>query len=229
MSDVPDRRRHVRIAPNGSVVLRGRGTEQLGRIANLSEAAVFVRLPTTAWQRAGAVELELRLDAASGAWLHIPGQIVRGSRDGVAVTFDECPEELRSTIRGLVSISEARARAMALVLVDSHEGRRAATAAGFRNAGCTVVEAATPLEAIVRLGEAAFEPDVIAVAASQPSSTADELRRFLLRAHPDARVVVLADDVLEPDGIARWLSVDNHEADLGRGVRDALIARPPRR
>ena len=122
--------------------------------------------------------------------------------------------------------SRADARIITVVLIDADPQRSSAMAAGFRATGCSVIEATTPLEAIVRLGESSFEPDIIAVADSQ-TDDADEMRAFVDREHPDARLITIGDEIFQPDGFANWLSSANPDADLAARVREALVA--PRR
>ena len=120
------------------------------------------------------------------------------------------------------SASQEHRRVRTIVLVDATPERRALIADAFRAAGCAVFEVSTPLEAIVRLGESAFEPELIAIADSLPSSTSDHLRHFVERAHPRAKLVIIGDDVLGPAGDARWLSSTAPEAELIERVRDLL-------
>ena len=44
----PERRRHVRIAPKGTVMLTVLGLTQRGRIADLAEGGIFVLTPASA-------------------------------------------------------------------------------------------------------------------------------------------------------------------------------------
>ena len=112
---------------------------------------------------------------------------------------------------------------MSVVLIDGHTERRWAIAEGFRATGCAVIEASTPLEAIVRLGESSFEPDVIAVADSYPTSEAEEMRVFVERDHPNVKLVTIGDALIEPDGIAHWLSSADPGSDLPDRVREVLV------
>src|SRR5205814_3996243 len=110
------------------------------------------------------------------------------------------PAVLLHMIDQIATAARARDRVLAVVLIDTHAQRRSAMAAGFRATGCNVVEAATPLEAIVRLGESSFEPDVIAIADSDPPTAADDMRAFVERDHPRSKVITIGDELLEPDG-----------------------------
>jgi CheY-like chemotaxis protein len=224
-----ERRRYPRIAPKGAIVFRAAGHEHRGRLANLSEGGAYVltQLTTPARLLARTVEVEIRFDAGHGEWLRATGHLARINGDGAAVIFETLAPALLRAIDELSSASRARARVISVVLVDTDDQRRAAMSAGFRATGCTVVEVATPLEAIVRLGESTFEPDIIAIADSHPSEAADQMRAFVERDHPSAKLITIGDELLEPNGLAIWLSSADPNADLSSRVREALVT--PRR
>src|ERR1043165_356212 len=90
--------------------------------------------------------------------------------------------------------------------------------------GCDVLEGATQLEAIVRLGESHFEPDIIAVANTQPVAAADEMREFVERYHPSSMLVAIGPQLLDPAGLANWLSENTPPADLPVRIRELLFA-----
>lgn len=223
-----ERRRDMRIAPKGTVQLRAGEHQQHGRIANLSASGAYIHTNVTVPERflGRHADIELRLDAGTAEWLRATGRIVRVHGDGVAIAFDLLAAPLVRMIDEISTASRARARIIAVVLIDADPQRRSAMAAGFRLTGCSVIEAATPLEAIVRLGESSFEPDVIAVADSQ-SDDADQMRAFVEREHPNAKLITIGDEIFQPDGFANWLSSANPNADLPVRVREALVA--PRR
>jgi hypothetical protein len=108
------------------------------------------------------------------------------------------------------------------VLIDASPERSGPIAEAFRAAGCVVFEVSTPLEAIVRLGESQFEPDLIAIADSVPSPTADELRRFAELEHPSAKLVTLGGDDVAPPDPTHWLSTSGSRDDLIARIRDLL-------
>jgi len=220
-----ERRRHHRISPKGAVILNVTGDPQQGRLGSVSVGGAFVHTPVAApadWL-GRSVELELRVDGRHAEWLRATGRIVRIAAGGVAVAFDAPPADLLTLIDEMTTASRADGRVISVVLIDADAKRRSAMVEGFRAAGCSVVEAATPLEAIVRLGESDFEPDVIAVADSQAKSDAADMRVFVTRYHPKAKLVTIGDELLVPDGIKHWLSSADPEADLPRRVRDVLI------
>jgi hypothetical protein len=220
-----ERRRSSRIAPKGTAIVHVPGhAPQRGRIVNLGEGGVFVLASIGDASVGGTVDVELRLDGRGAEWLRASGTIVRLDDRSIAIAFaPPAPAALSSMIDEVTTASQASDRVMSVVLIDSDTKRRSAMAAGFRTTGCAVVEAATPLEAIVRLGESSFEPDVIAIANSYPTTEAAEMRVFVERDHPDVKLVTIGDELVEPDGIAHWLSSADPRADLPDRVREVLV------
>jgi len=109
----------------------------------------------------------------------------------------------------MTAASQLRLRVISVILIDEHTDRRAVIAEAFREVGCDVIEAATSLEAVVRLGECAFEPDLIAVGDSIPDAAAAEMREFIGRNHPHVKLVAIRDTappVVDAD--VRTLSAD---------------------
>lgn len=237
MTSQPDvrreRRLHPRIAPKGTVVLDMLGQTTRSRLANIGKGGMFVQTRVRAPDRmlARTVEIQLRLDGAHAEWLRASARIVRLQADGLALSFcGEPPAVLVSLLESLAGASYAHDRVLSIVLIDSELERRSAMAAGFRATGCAVIEAATPLDAIHYLGESTFEPDVIAVADTHDSNDAREMRAFVERDHPQARLITIGDEIFQPDGFANWLSSSNANADLPRRILDVLAGpRSPRR
>jgi hypothetical protein len=219
-----ERRRHARIAPKGTVILHAAEHVQRGRIANLGEGGMLITTSVTAPDRllGRAAEIEIRLDGLSAEWLQAAGRIVRISATGIAVAFDMLPAALMRALDEMSTASHARLRVISVVLIDGDARRRASIAIGFRTAGCYVIETATPLEALVRLGESSFEPDLIAVADSLPNTVADELRTFVEREHPRVKLVTIGDEAVEPAGLRHWLSSTDPGLDLPNRIRAVL-------
>lgn len=197
-----------------------------GRIADLSVGGLSATTRVTAPERllGARVEIDLRLDGRDHGWLELRGRMQRIGANSLAVSFDNVPPDLVRTIEELRTSSYDRRRVLSIVLVDADPERRAALASGFRASHCAVIDAATPLEAIVRLGESHFEPDVIAIADSSPAAVADELRRFVDSEHPHARVLTIGHELVGPGGTARWLSSANPGDDLVTRIRQLLLA-----
>jgi hypothetical protein len=233
MNDRPgariERRRHLRIAPKGTVVLAAGEHAQRGRIANLAQGGMLVGTSVMAPARllGRDVDVKLRLDGQLACWLQASGRIIRIGAEGIAIAFESMPPDLARLIDEMSTESSARLRVISVVLIDADTSRRATMAAGFDAVGCLVIAVATPLEAIVRLGEASFEPDLIAIADSVPSTAAEEMRRFVERDHPRVKLVTIGHESIEPSGIANWLSSEDPRLDLPARVRDVL-GRPRR-
>jgi len=221
-----ERRRNRRIAPKGSVLVRA-GTYLLrGRIANLSLGGLSATTVVTAPVRllGSSVEIELRFDGSARAWCELGGRLLRSGATSLAIAFDRVPPRFAQTIEEMHDALHGRRRVLSIVLVDTHDERRAMLAEGFRRACCDVIDTATPLEAIVRLGESHFEPDVIAIADSSPATISDELRRFVDREHPHARVLTIGHESVGPEGSAQWLSSADPASDLVTRIRQLLVA-----
>ena len=197
-----------------------------GRIANLSLGGFLATTLVTAPERllGSAVEIELRFDGGDRAWCELGGRLLRSGASSLAVAFDSVPPGFARTIGEMHDVLHGRRRVLSIVLVDTNADRGATLAQGFRSAYCTVIDTATALEAIVRLGESHFEPDVIAIADSTPATTSDELRRFVAQEHPHTRVLTIGHETGGPDGLAHWLSSANPASDLVTRIRKLLAA-----
>jgi hypothetical protein len=219
----PDRRRHDRIEPKGTVTIHALGIAHRGRLANIGLGGMYVATGVGFPDRllGRVVGLELRFDGALAAWQRLTGRISRIAPDGVAIMFDApTMPALLLVIDRLTTASHAAARAISVVLIDPDAARRASIVAGFRAAGCEVVEAASQLEAIVRLGECDFEPNIIAVANTRPVAASDEMRAFVEDYHPTSMLVTIGPELLDP--AANWLS--EASADLPTRIRELLFA-----
>jgi hypothetical protein len=222
-----DRRQHTRIAPKGTVSLTSGDHTMRGRIANLSPGGMLVSTAVTAPSKllARAVEMELRLDGHGAEWMQASGRILRIASDAIAIRFDGVSPLLTSVIEEMSTASRAHLRTLSAILIDADPPRRSAMAEGFRAAGCRVVETSTPLEAVVRLGESSFEPDLIVIADSAPGDLAEDLRRFVERNHPRAKLVTIGDGLVEPVGSTYWLSATGPAADLEARICQ-ILGRP---
>lgn len=223
----PDRRRHPRIEPKGTVTLHALGNAHRGRLLNIGSGGMCVATEGTLPERVlgQIVDLELRFDGALEAWQRLEGRVSRIAAASVALVFESStsPSLLR-LLDALTTASHASARVISVVLIDADGPRRTAIAAGFRAAGCAVVEVGTQLEAIVRLGESHFEPDIIAVANTRPAAAADEMRAFVEHYHPSAMLVTIGPELLDPAGLANWLSEATAPEDLPARIRELLFA-----
>ena len=226
MTDVTERRRHPRIALKGTAILLAGEYAVRARIVNLSEGGFIASTLITPPARllARSVDIELRLDDPLSRWIRMEGKIVRIASESVAVSF-EATSQLIRLVDAMATASRARQRVISVVVIDEDGTRRQLLAEGFRLVGCTVISAATSLEAIVRLGESSFEPDVIAVADSIPAATANEMRDFVGRNHPNVKLVSITDALTDSTVSIHQLS----PADIAGNLADAIrrvLARP---
>lgn len=228
MTAVVERRGHQRIALKGTAILLAGEHVVRARITNLSEggflASTLVSAPARMLGR--TVDIELRLDDPQAKWIRLEGKIVRIVAETVAVSFIATSALIR-LVDAMGTASRARLRVLSVVLIDEDDQRRAVIAEGFRAVGCNVIEAPTSLEAIVRLGEASFEPDVIAVADSIPMASANEMRRFIGQHHPHVKLVAISDDAAEPIEVPHQLSSIDVAGNL-TGIIRTMLAKPRR-
>ncbi|MFN0251454.1 MAG: PilZ domain-containing protein [Kofleriaceae bacterium] len=216
-----ERRRHPRITPKGSVTIALDEAVLLGRIANLSRSGLLVGTCDATPDLLGCTaSLEIRLDGQAAEWLRATGRITRVDARSVAIELDMVSAALGQMVDETTSQSHAHRRAITVVLVDGDQQRREAMLEGFRSAGCVVEHAKTPLEAIVHLGESSFEPDLVAIA-DTANGGAEELRAFVVRNHPRARLMAIGPDFAsEAPGL--WLSSEGPAADLPLRIRLVL-------
>jgi hypothetical protein len=222
----PERRKHPRIAPKGAVTLSVGPVVGpvviVGRIANLSRSGLLVETRVSAPERllGRPTSVEIRLDGQQAEWLRASGRIMRIEASGVAVALDSVSDALGTMVDEASSQSHAHRRAINVVLIDGDQTRSDAMVEGFRSAGCVVQRAKTPLEAIVHLGESAFEPDLVAIGDTAGTS-AEELRSFVAKHHPRARLVAIGTDTAS-EATGPWLSSDDPIADLPVRIRLVL-------
>ena len=218
-----ERRRSTRIAPKGSVILHAGEHVEHGRIANIRSGGLLALTEDLAEIPPGsAVGVELRLDTAGSEWLRLDGRVVRTAGCSVALALETTTERFARLMRDNLSASGEHRRVRPVVLIDATPARRALIAEAFRTSGCAVLEVSTPLEAIVRLGELRFDPELIAIADSLPTSTSDDLRVFVEREHPHAKLVIIDDDILaSPESTCRLSASSSHD-DLLAWIRELL-------
>lgn len=200
-----DRRQHVRVVANGSVIVYGHETTR-GRLSNISGGGMLVLLgESEPGCRSGEpVEVELHLDRMGATWLRFRGEVVRSDQREVAISFTSVPLDFADVVQdALVSALEGAALPHVL-LVDQNAQRRGPFAALLRRAGCRVAEVATPLDAIAHLGGSSIHSWVVAISSTVPASTAGELQRFL--AESDAPVDVRMLGSKSPTSALAWFT-----------------------
>ena len=225
MSGIVERRKHARIALKGTAILLAGEHAVRARLVNLSEGGLLGSTLVTPPRRllGRSVDIELRLDDRLSQWNRLEGKIVRITNERVAICFNATPALVR-LVDEMTAASRAKERVISVILIDEDAARRKLLAEGFRIVGCTLIEAATSLEAIVRLGESSFEPDVIAVADSIPAATANEMREFVGRNHPHVKLVSIT-DIIDPAVNIFQLTPEDLRGNLTGAIR-RVLARP---
>jgi hypothetical protein len=222
MTGIVERRKHPRIALKGTAILLAGEHAVRARLVNLSQGgflgSTLVTSPRPLLGR--SADIELRLDDRLSQWNRLEGKIVRIANGSVAICFHTTPALVR-LVDEMTVASRARERVISVILIDEDAARRKLLAEGFRIVGCTLIEAATSLEAIVRLGESSFEPDVIAVADSIPAATANEMREFVGRHHPHVKLVSIT-DVIDPAVDIFQLTPEDLRGNLTGAIRRVL-------
>lgn len=229
-----ERRRMPRVRPKGTAVVHGASRALLGRIENLSLGGMCIRveqgsrdlIPDFAQRQC---QVDLRLDGARAQWLRLIGTAIRTTPELLVVRFSDRPPALESLIRDELAGSLHNARSPGVIIVDGDATRRARIAEAFRSAGLDPIEVGTPLEAIVRVGEASYEPYLIAVADTEAAEAAEELRGFLRARHPQARIITVGTGARPTDAFPRhsdWLDALDSHGDLDARVRRLLAQRP---
>lgn len=222
MTGIVERRKHARIALKGTAILLAGEHAVRARLVNLSEGGFLGSTLITPPRRllGRSADIELRLDDRFSQWNRLEGKIVRIANERVAICFNATPALVR-LVDGMTVASRARERVISVILIDEDAARRKLLAEGFRIVGCTLIEAATSLEAIVRLGESSFEPDMIAVADSIPAATANDMREFVGRNHPNVKLVSIT-DVIDPAVNIFQLTPEDLRGNLTGAIRRVL-------
>lgn len=225
MTELTERRKHARIALKGTAILLSGEHAVRARLVNLSEGGFLASTLVTAPSRllGRSVDIELRLDDPLSQWNRLEGAIVRIGNQSVAVCLKATPALVR-IVDEMTAASRTRERVISVILIDEATTRMALLAEAFRVVGCNVIEATTSLEAIVRLGDTSFEPDVIAVADSIPAATANEMREFVRRNHPHVKLVSIT-DVIDPAVDIFQLTPEDLRGNLTGAIR-RLLGRP---
>jgi hypothetical protein len=217
-----ERRKHPRIVLKGTAIVLVGEHAVRARIANLSEGGFLASTLITPPRRllGRSVDIEMRLDDGLSQWNRLAGKIIRIGNERLAISLDATPALVR-LVDERTTASRARERVISVILIDEDTKRRNVLAEGFRIVGCSLIEAATPLEAIVRLGESSFEPDVIAVADSIPAETANQMREFVARYHLHVKLVSIT-DVIDPSINIFQLTPEDVGGNLADAIRRVL-------
>ncbi|HEU4734503.1 MAG TPA: PilZ domain-containing protein [Kofleriaceae bacterium] len=211
------------------------GTRMIrGRVVNLAVGGMCVRadVPFGLVGPIGVpVRIDLRLDAGASRQFTLLGRVLRVNppTGNVAIGFDAVPEAFEDFVQDELLAAVAHDSLPRMILVDGRGKRRDTIANAFRNAGCNVTEASTPLEAIAHLGGSRFELGLIAIADTVPETVAEELRDFLLAEHPGAHMVAIGRSAARRGPAESWLCSTNASDDLQTRVSRVITAHSSRR
>ena len=167
----------LRVRSKGSIRIHCGSHVIRGRLVDMAVGGVCVRAELPIDLIGEPVRVDLTLDAATAKHFALLGRVLRVSLPTrrVAIGFDAVPEDFEDWVQDELLAAVKHDTLPRMILVDTAEGRRSKIASAFRNAGCHVTEASTPLEAIAHLGGSRFEPGLIAIADSVPETAAEQL------------------------------------------------------
>ena len=227
-------RKAMRVRSKGSIRIHYGNRVILGRMVDLAVGGICVRteLPIGLIGLIGElVRVDLRLDAGASKHFALLGRVLRVSipTRRMAIGFDAVPDDFEDCVQDELLAAVEHDTLPRMILVDTVDGRRNKIASAFRNAGCHVTEASTPLEAIAHLGQARFELGLIAIADTVPETVAEQLREFLLDEHPGAHMVSIGASSAHRDPAASWLCPTNVRGDLQTRVGRVMTAHGSRR
>jgi hypothetical protein len=195
-----ERRRWFRVAARGSVLLHAANVAR-GRVIDLSSGGMRIGLlKTDGFRRDDAVDLDVHLDGAAATWVPLHGTIVRVDQGAeVAVRFETVPADFEDAVEDEILADVESERVAHVLLVDPDATRRRPLAEALRRNGCHVVELATPLEVIQRVGESQTHAWLIAIAETIPETVAEELRGYLAGTQMRAELIVVGAELPSPD------------------------------
>ena len=220
----------LRVRSKGSIRIHCSNHVIRGRLVDMTVGGICVRTELPTGLIGESVRVDLTLDAASKRFALL-GRVLRVSvpTRRVALGFDAAPEGFEDCVQDELLAAVKHDTLPRMILVDTAEARRSEIATAFRNAGCHVTEASTPLEAIAYLGRSRFEPGLIAIADSVPETVAEQLREFLLDEHPAAHMVSIGASAAHRAPAASWLCSTNVRGYLQPRVDRVMTAHGSRR
>jgi CheY-like chemotaxis protein len=195
-----ERRRWFRVSARGSVVLHAASVAR-GRVIDLSSGGMRVGLMgTNGFRSDDAVDLDVHLDGVAATWVPLHGTVVRVDHGReIAVRFDAVPADFEDAVEDEILADVESERVAQVLLVDPDATRRRPLAEALRRNGCHVVELATPLEVIQRIGESHTHAWLIAIAETFPETVAEELRSYLAGTKTRAELIVVGAGLPSPD------------------------------
>jgi hypothetical protein len=221
----------MRVRSKGSIRIHCGNRVIPGRLVDLAVGGVRVRTELPIGLIGELVRVDLRLDAGASKHFALLGRVLRVSipTRSMAIGFEAVPDDFEDCVQDELLAAVEHDVLPHMILVDTADGRRNKIASAFRNAGCHVTEASTPLEAIAYLGGSRFELGLIAIADTVPEAVAEQLREFLLDEHPGAHMVSIGRSAAHRDPAGSWLCSTNGRGDLQTRVGRVMTAHGSRR
>lgn len=185
LANSAERRRAARVSPRGTAILHGELLTVTASIINIGDGGIYVQadyLPDLApWVDA---DVTVEIQVQNRRWVTVAGRVARvdSNLGALAVKFEQTPPEFRELVTMEVLADVERDLVPFILLVDAAAGRRMSIADAFRSANNHVVEAATPFDAMMRLCESEYAPEIIAIADTISEDIAAELRELIMRA-----------------------------------------------
>jgi CheY-like chemotaxis protein len=189
-----DRRRHFRAGVHGGAVVHGRGITKRGQITNLSLGGALIDLGEGSHEIPLDHEVVVELEIGGSGWVAQRGHVRRREARLVAVVWGPITPDIEDVIEDeVVAAMEAR-RSPRVVVVDPREDRRHAVAEKLRAAGCTSIEAATPLEAIALVEQSRNHVVAVAMAETLTQTGPHELVEFLSESNPNIQIAMFVEE-----------------------------------
>jgi CheY-like chemotaxis protein len=190
-----NRRRAYRAGVHGCAIVHAPGDTALrGIIIDLGLGGV--RLLELVRDEPGLVagaEVTIELECAGAGWVAQRGRVIRHGDGELAIRFHALSPEVEDLIEDEVLGDVEAQRAPRVVVVDRAAQRRHRVAEALRDAGCSPLEAATPLEAVDIVERSRNHVCAVALSENLTQTQADDLVRFLAEAHPEVQVALIAD------------------------------------
>jgi hypothetical protein len=223
-----ERRRTPRVSVSGHAVVHAASTVVRCQIVDLSMGGARFQSTDLAPPElaVGAfVQVDLHLDGANTAWRHLRSHVQRIETGSMfCVAFDDIDAQFEDIVEDEVLAGLEGERMPRAVVVDLQLTRRARIAAALRIAGCSAVEASTPLDAITLIEQSKAHVALVLIS-ERIAGEADPLIGFLRDEHPDIELVVIADRPSGARDRSGWLYAD--QPNLGLQLRRLVGVRHP--
>jgi CheY-like chemotaxis protein len=217
-----DRRHAPRASVSGNAIVHAITGVARCDIVNISIGGVLLRATESAGLHFGhPVIVELHLDATDTEWIHLRGHVQRIDDGGAfGVSFHHVSPQFEDIMGDEVLAALECDRRPHVLLIDLSPTRRGSVAAALRDAGCIVVEALTPLDAIAAVEQSRSHIEMALVGDEWTGSSKGALTAYLRHVHPEIELVTIADRPRGRRDRAGWVFAN--QRDLERQIRPLL-------